>query len=161
MAKNSVHPLTIAKKHKWGSRGVQRHFLGETTFHSEAESSLFQKHHNRLFFKWRSVKYPHDRRMNSFQVFFLNQFYLSILFCMSHVNQSHSVTTTNQKSFSPLKKRFFFPDTGRRRNSPLLIDVIIHHFFFLLQIENHISDIDNWVKVSFSIIWKNTQPPFL
>lgn len=40
MAKNPVQPLTIAEKHKWGSGGVQKHFLGKTTFHSVAESSL-------------------------------------------------------------------------------------------------------------------------
>ena len=35
-------------------------------------------------------------------------------------------------------------------------------FSFLLQIENHISDIDNWVKVSFSTYpWKNTLPFFV
>lgn len=34
-------------------------------------------------------------------------------------------------------------------------------FPFLLQIENHISDIDNWVKVSFPFIWEEYTPLFL
>lgn len=60
-----------------------------------------------------------------------------------------------EKFFTDGPKNSFFcrwniHDFGKtKRNPPLLVDVTIHSFSFLLQIESHISDIDNWVKVSF------------
>lgn len=59
------------------------------------------------------------------------------------------------------KIHYFLSSGGGKGNPPLLIDVMIHYFSFLLQIENHISDIDNWVKVSFSSIPGRTRSLFL
>lgn len=157
MAKNSVHPSTIAEKHKWGSGGVLKHFLGKTTFHSEAESSLCFRSTTT---DCSSTEIPRQQENEQFSSVF-SQLFLFEYFIL------HASCGSKPFCYFSDKPKIFFATEEMLLFSRRWQEFTFAHwclypsYFFLLQIENHISDIDNWVKVSFSIIPERIHPSFL
>lgn len=117
---------------------------------------MFQRHHNGLFFNQRSVKYPHDRRMNNFWVFFLVLLEYFILH-VSCGSKPFCYFNDEPKIFFATEVMLLFSRPWQTKEFTFAHWRHYPSFFFLFQIENHISDIDNWVKVCFfNHPWKNT-----